>query len=100
MTNLHTILEKAREEFFKTQFATCPTDTKEPFFWKWNDHGKERIEAALSNFAHTLLQAARDKGTPEKFFTNYEYDADYEKGWNDCRAEVDAKWKLFMGDNK
>jgi len=44
-------LKSAVEEFRELQFATCPTETKEPFFWKWSDHGKEILEDFLT---HTL----------------------------------------------
>ena len=33
--------------FGEIQFATCPTEEKEPFFWRWSEHGKEIIKDFL-----------------------------------------------------
>jgi hypothetical protein len=49
-------------EFDELQFATCPTETKEPFFWKWNDHGKEILLA----FIHSREKIAYEAGKKEE----------------------------------
>ena len=39
--------EYLNEFFGEIQFVSCPTETKEPFFWKWTNDGKEIIESYL-----------------------------------------------------
>ena len=39
--------EYVNEFFGEIQFVSCPTETKEPFFWKWTNDGKEIIESFL-----------------------------------------------------
>lgn len=44
-----------RERIQEIMFATCPVDIQEPFFWKWNEHGLNMLEA----FYNALLEEAR-----------------------------------------
>ena len=37
-------MSKIRQEIKDLQFATCPTEEAEPFFWKWNEHGLDVLE--------------------------------------------------------
>lgn len=32
------------------QFATCPTETKEPFFWRWTKYGKEQLATYIYDY--------------------------------------------------
>ena len=53
--------ESLREQIKKWQFATCPTETKEPFFWKWNAHGLDMLETYISS----LLEKQKEVGVEE-----------------------------------
>lgn len=53
-----------RERIQEIMFATCPVDVQEPFFWKWNEHGLDMLEA----FYVALLEEAR-KEEREKLAT-------------------------------
>lgn len=67
-------------EFDELMFATCPTETKEPFFWKWSDHGKEilfdfirkiRAEAVRENVGMLRQWLNEDRIIdPKKMVTN------------------------------
>ena len=39
--------EYVNEFFGEIQFVSCPTEKKEPFFWKWTNDGKEIIKSFL-----------------------------------------------------
>lgn len=47
-------LEKTISEW---QFATCPTEEKEPFFWRWTEYGREQ----LASYIHQLLQDQKEE---------------------------------------
>ena len=51
-------IEKQLDEL---QFASCPTETKDPFFWRWTKEGKE----TLNLFILALLEA-EEKEIEEK----------------------------------
>lgn len=40
------------EEIDTWQFAECPTETGEPFFWRWKKEGKE----LLAHYIYDLLK--------------------------------------------
>ena len=60
MSHFKKALEEGKEGFKQFEFATCPTDTEEPFFWKWNEHGSEMIEIFLTQFAEKIRQAVAE----------------------------------------
>lgn len=60
MSHYKKALEEGKEGFKQFEFATCPTDTEEPFFWKWNEHGSEMIEIFLTQFAEKIRQAVAE----------------------------------------
>ncbi len=53
MSNKEEIKEKIKE----WQFAECPTETKEPFFWKWNKHGLEILSCGIDE----LLEVQKEE---------------------------------------
>lgn len=56
-----TFTEETKREFGELFFATCPTEEKEPFFWRWTKHGK----AILMAFIGSRTTAAYDLRTKE-----------------------------------
>lgn len=54
------LIEEIVGEFFDQQFATCPTEEKEPFFWKWSDRGKEMITLFLKDALLRISDASMD----------------------------------------
>ena len=61
--------EAWEEEFGDLMFATCPVDVKDPFYWKWNEHGKEIIFA----FIRFLLLSEKNKAREELLSSVSEY---------------------------
>ena len=60
MSHFTKALEEGKEEFKQFEFSTCPTETEEPFFWKWSEHGSEMIEIFLTQFAEKIRQAVAE----------------------------------------
>ena len=49
-------------EFTEVQFVSCPTETEEPFFWKWTNEGKEIIESFLLTSLEEYGKQCEEKG--------------------------------------
>ena len=45
-----------RKRIMEWQFAICPTEEEEPYFWKWNEHGMEMLIAYLKEEIHEARQ--------------------------------------------
>ncbi len=65
------------KEIDSWKFAECPTEKKEPFFWRWTKSGKEQIASYISD----LLKAQRKeileiikKETNKLFVMEHEHD--------------------------
>lgn len=61
MTTLQKQQQRAREEFDNLEFATCPTEEKEPFFWKWSEHGKD----ILFCFIDSIIKDSYQRGSKQ-----------------------------------
>ena len=48
--------KKIKEEIKNLMFATCPTEEKEPFYWKWNDHGLDILEIFIKEKLSQALE--------------------------------------------
>ena len=57
--------EYVNEFFGEIQFVSCPTETKEPFFWKWTNDGKEIIESYLLTSLEEYGKQCEEKGRGE-----------------------------------
>lgn len=54
--------EWLKEEIKNWEFATCPTEEKEPFFWKWSEHGLEMLTAYIfALFQKVLIETAKNE---------------------------------------
>ena len=42
-------IKEILEEIDEWQFAECPTEEKEPFFWRWTKYGKEQLACCISD---------------------------------------------------
>ena len=49
--------EWIKDKIKNWQFATCPTETKEPFFWKWNEYGLKMLVC----YIRKLLEEQREE---------------------------------------
>lgn len=68
--------------FEEIRFVTCPTEEKEPFFWKWSEHGKEVLLAFISS----EVEAERERLGAEIVAST---------AWADGKPEdEDEKWKI------
>ena len=47
--------EEIKEIIEGWKFATCPTEKKEPFFWKWNKHGLVMLIGYLQDFEKEVI---------------------------------------------
>lgn len=47
------------------QFVSCPTEEKDPFFWKWNERGLEMLILHLQEFEikvrRTILEEEKER---------------------------------------
>lgn len=50
-----------REKIQEIMFATCPVDIQEPFFWKWNEHGLDMLEACYNALLEEARQEIKEK---------------------------------------
>lgn len=57
MTNSKHNNKEREKEFNELLFASCPTEEKEPFFWRWTKEGKE----TLLDFIDSILQKERNR---------------------------------------
>lgn len=57
-----TIKEKIKE----WRFATCPCDIREPFFWKWSEHGLDMLEAYIKELMEEQRQELNQDGMAYK----------------------------------
>lgn len=53
--------QKIRDIIKDWQFATCPTEEKEPFFWKWNEHGLEMLAIYIQEALAQREQEIKEK---------------------------------------
>jgi hypothetical protein len=96
-------LEKIKEEIKDLRFAICPTEEKEPFFWKWVNHGlnilalyvNEKIEQAIKSRDERLEELAG--------YTSHEWrcplsrqDAGEPTESGGYRNKIDGKWYITM----
>ncbi len=43
------------------QFATCPTEETEPFFWRWGAHGLEMVELYVNKEISQACEEERER---------------------------------------
>ena len=51
--------KELKKRIMEWQFAVCPTETEEPLFWKWNEHG---IEMLIVHYLKGEIQEAYESG--------------------------------------
>jgi len=61
-------IKEILEEIDEWQFAECPTEEKEPFFWRWTKYGKEQLACCISD-----LLKAQKKEIIEELITELHY---------------------------
>lgn len=67
--SLSTIIKEAENSFDELEFASCPTEEQEPFYWRWTEHGKDILKSFLTEqitkAVNSALEATRleDKET-------------------------------------
>lgn len=54
-------INNLEQQLDELQFASCPTETKDPFFWRWTKEGKETLKLFISS-----LLKAQEKEIEEK----------------------------------
>ena len=52
--------EKIKEKIKKWQFTACPTEEKEPFFWRWTEHGLEMLATYIREL---IEETKKDENT-------------------------------------
>ena len=62
---MKTIESYVKEFFGEILFVSCPTEIKEPFFWKWTNDGKEIIESYLLTSLEEYGKQCEEKGRGE-----------------------------------
>jgi hypothetical protein len=46
-------IKKAIQEW---QFAVCPTEQEEPFFWRWNEHGLDVLASGIKELIENAIK--------------------------------------------
>ena len=50
------------EQIKNWQFAACPTEESEPFYWKWTEHGMEMLKTYVKEIYSQALARGREEG--------------------------------------
>jgi len=52
-------LEEIKKRIEEWEFASCPIEQKEPFFWRWTEEGKKQLAEYIVTFCHGLKGGER-----------------------------------------
>lgn len=66
--------KELREKIQEIMFATCPVDTEEPFFWKWNEHGLDMLESFYEQEIKEAERRGEEKNEKSKNDAYHERD--------------------------
>lgn len=55
------VIEDIKEVIRGWRFVVCPTEEKDPFFWRWNEDGLKM----LAIYIHKILEEARTNAIRE-----------------------------------